>query len=159
MVILLWRFCMKCKYCGAEIGENDAFCPACGHSTSEFDFEQAASAAPYNGKPNNGQTSPYPPNYSAQGYYPPLMREERNAADQKPTNGPSVAGFVCSLISMIIPVFPILCIIGIILSSVGLSRSKLLNGTGRGLSIAGLVLGIVYLCAFLFLFVILFLWL
>jgi len=55
-------------------------------------------------------------------------------------NGIATAGFVCSIIGLLI--FP-LEIIGLILSSIGLARSKRLNGTGRSIAIAGIVLGIV----------------
>ena len=65
------------------------------------------------------------------------------AATQK--NGLAVAGFVCGLLGL----FPfwigfILCILAIIFSSIALSRSGKRGGAGRGLAIAGLVLGIVF---------------
>ena len=52
-----------------------------------------------------------------------------------PTNGFAIAGFVCSFI---IP------ILGIIFSSIGLSKSKYLN-SGRELSIAGLIISIAFM--------------
>lgn len=52
------------------------------------------------------------------------------------TNGLAVAGFVCSLI-------PCVSLIGLILSAVGLNQiSKDPSQGGKGLAIAGLVLGI-----------------
>jgi hypothetical protein len=66
--------------------------------------------------------------------YPP----QQQYVPQPPqkTNGLAVAGFVCSLI-------PCVSILGLILSAVGLNQiSKDPNQGGKGLAIAGLVLGI-----------------
>ena len=56
-------------------------------------------------------------------------------ATAKSTNGFAIAGFVLSFVA-----FPLL---GIIFSAIGLSKSKTLN-SGKGLSIAGLIISILY---------------
>ncbi len=59
------------------------------------------------------------------------VEEDRHWQKPEPTNGFAIAGFV---FSFLIPIF------GWIFSGIGLSHSKKMNGKGRGLSIAGLVI-------------------
>ena len=70
------------------------------------------------------------------------------------TNGIAIAGFIIGLSSVFlyfIPIFGlIVCILAVILSSVGLAKSNKVKrergkGINKGFSIAGLVLGIVFL--------------
>ena len=63
----------------------------------------------------------------------------------KPVNGFSVAGFVLSF-------FPIINILGILFSIIGIARAKKYNGAGKALGIAGLIIGVVILAAVLVLF-------
>ena len=67
----------------------------------------------------------------------------------------AIAGFVCSLI--LIPVFPIgilSSLLGLILSLVGLSKSKKLPANkGRGLAVAGTIISIIRLALRLILLV------
>ena len=62
------------------------------------------------------------------------------------------AGLVLSLIALIVNLFGVPSILGIIFSSIGLARAQSLEGksrvTGRGTSIAGLVIGIAALIYF-----------
>ena len=48
------------------------------------------------------------------------------------SNGIAIGGFVCSLLG--------LSIIGLVLSCIGLSKSKKLNGNNKGFAIAGIIL-------------------
>ena len=65
------------------------------------------------------------------------------------SNGMATAGFVISLLSFIMFSFTLIMpILGIIFSSVGISKAKRTN-TGKGLAITGLVLGILSLLWFL----------
>ena len=57
----------------------------------------------------------------------------------KESNGFAIAGFVCSIISVLSCQGT--CIIGLVLSILGLNKAKELNGEGKGLSIAGIVMG------------------
>ena len=56
-----------------------------------------------------------------------------------PKNNMALAGFICSISGLI--TCGIVSIVGLILSIVGLNKSKELNGEGRGLAIAGIVIG------------------
>ena len=61
----------------------------------------------------------------------------------QPRNGMATAGFVCALHGWI-PFWIgfVMCVLAIIFSSVGMSRAKDLNGAGKGLAIAGLVIAL-----------------
>ncbi|HWL00831.1 MAG TPA: DUF4190 domain-containing protein [Microbacteriaceae bacterium] len=72
------------------------------------------------------QQSAYPQPYYPQGYYVPV----------RPWNGLAIAGFVISLV-------PYLWWLGAILSGVALSQVKRTGEQGRGLALAGLIIGCV----------------
>ncbi len=62
-----------------------------------------------------------------------------------PTNNHAIAGFVLGILGYV-PVLGFLCcLLGIWFSSQGLKRSKVMEGSGHGLAVAGLVLSIVFL--------------
>ena len=60
-----------------------------------------------------------------------------------PTNGLAIAGMVLGITSIVLFflswIDTIIAIVGLILSLVGLSKSKQLGGLGRGMAIAGIV--------------------
>ncbi len=96
-----------------------------------------------------GQTEPPPLQPAYQPSYPPPGAPSQG-------NGLAVAGMVVGIVS--IPLFflnwidIIIGIVGLVLSIVGLNRSKRLGGTGRGMAIAGIVtsaVGIVAAAIFL----------
>ncbi len=72
------------------------------------------------------------------------MDFENNVAENQPhnnpapsqTNGFAIAGFICSFF---------IAILGLIFSCIGLSVAKKMNGRGKGLACAGLVLSIIKL--------------
>ena len=66
--------------------------------------------------------------------------EENN--NQQSSNGLAVAGFVVSLCSLLINFGGIVGLVGTILSAVGLSKVKT-TGKGKGMAIAGLIIGII----------------
>lgn len=70
------------------------------------------------------------------------MNNNMNGIEQK-NNGLAIAGFVVSLVSLIINFGGIVGLVGTILSGIGLSKSKQLNGKGKGMAIAGLIIGII----------------
>lgn len=88
------------------------------------------------GVPPPPPIAPYPPHF----YAPPMSRTD-------PSNHMATVGFICGLLGL----FPfwvgfILCIVAIVCSGFGLQHSGRLPGQrGRGLAIAGLVLGIVFI--------------
>ncbi len=63
--------------------------------------------------------------------------------NQTKTNGLAVAGFVVSLVSLIINLWGIVGLVGTILSAVGLSQINSKGEKGKGMAIAGLVIGII----------------
>lgn len=63
--------------------------------------------------------------------------------EEKKNNGLAIAGFVVSLVSLFINFAGIVGLVGTILSGVGLEKSKNLEGKGKGLAIAGLIIGII----------------
>ncbi len=59
------------------------------------------------------------------------------------TNGLAVAGFVCSIVGLLLSVWLLLAILGIVFSAIALSKIKRTGEGGRGLAMAGLIIGIV----------------
>lgn len=78
----------------------------------------------------------YAPNLYPAGYYgPPLMRNQ--------TSGMAVAGMVIGITSLVLfwafLLAPLLAIMGIVFSVIGLSQSSKPGWTGTGMAVAGLV--------------------
>ena len=68
------------------------------------------------------------------------------------SNGLATSGFVVSLIGLVFSIIPVIGVIawilapiGVVLSAVGISAAGKNGGVGKGLAIAGLVLGMVAL--------------
>ena len=88
-------------------------------------------------------TQPYTPPPGHPPYYPPPMPPQRS-------NGLATGGFVVALIGAVLSIVPFLGVvawviapIGLILSSIGLTRAR--QQGGRGLALSGVVLGLVAL--------------
>ncbi len=71
------------------------------------------------------------------------MDENMNNVDSNKNNGLAIAGFVVSLVSIFFNFYCITGIVGIILSVIGLKKSSELGGKGKGMAIAGIILGVV----------------
>ena len=71
------------------------------------------------------------------------MDENMNNVDPNKNNWLAIAGFVVSLVSIFLNFYCITGIVGIILSIIGLKKSSELEGNGKGMAIAGIVLGVV----------------
>ena len=67
--------------------------------------------------------------------------ENLNSNNQTSVNGFAIAGFIVSLCSLIINFGGIVGLVGTILSAVGLAQVKT-KGKGKGLAIAGIIIGI-----------------
>jgi hypothetical protein len=62
-----------------------------------------------------------------------------------PTNGEAIAGFILGILGHL-PILGFLCcLLGIYFSSRGLKRAQVLENSGHGLAVAGMVLSIVFL--------------
>ena len=86
----------------------------------------------------------YPQGYAPQlypgGYYgPPMIRQQ--------TSGMAVTGMVMGILSLVLfwasLLGPLLALLGIVFSSVGLSQSSKPGFTGKGMAIAGLVCSLI----------------
>jgi uncharacterized membrane protein len=69
----------------------------------------------------------------------------------RPTNGLAVASFVCSVSGIVPFFFGITCVVGIVLGFVALGQIKRSGGyqQGRGLAIAGVIVGFSLIAIFL----------
>lgn len=112
----------SCEWCGETIDEDANFCPRCGCSV--------------NGKAN---TRPQvEQRYSApaeSGCRPERIYEANDYESEKGSNGMAIAGFICSFF---------IALLGLIFGCIGLSKSKEC-GSGRGLSIAAIVISLLTL--------------
>jgi type IV pilus assembly protein PilA len=107
---------VTCSKCGATLADDSRFCAICGNAVLE------PSAVPPPSAPPPAAPFPYVP--------PPVAAQE--------TSGKAVASLVCGIIG-IFPFSLVAVILGhISLSQIGKSAGRL---KGRGLAIAGLVLG------------------
>lgn len=102
---------------------------------------QAQPSQPYPVQPYPGQQYPAPPQpgqYPGQPYpYPPYGYPYRPS-----TNGFAIAGFVCSF-------FGLIGILGIVFSCIALGQIRQRGQAGKGLAIAGLVIGTFWACFYL----------
>lgn len=73
-----------------------------------------------------------------------MQEQTNNNVVVKTTNGFGVAGFVISLVSTIL-CCGIFNWLSLIFSIIGLVNSKKMNGEGKGLSIAGIIISCVFL--------------
>lgn len=116
-----------CPNCGAPNSANARFCVRCGAAFSVPGTTAQAPAQPqYNPAP-----APVQPQYA------PVQ-----PAQPVQSNGKATAGFVLSLLSFLgLGITFVMPLLGIIFSGLGISRAKTAN-SGKGLAVAGLVLGI-----------------
>jgi len=71
-------------------------------------------------------------------YYPNVQ----NNMYQQKTNGIALAGFITAMVSLILNFWGIVGIVATVLSGVGISKTGPGKEKGRGLAIAGLIVGI-----------------
>jgi hypothetical protein len=101
--------------------------------------------------PQNPQRFPGPqPNYGPQpgygpaGYPPPYYGPPMMA---RKTNGMAVAGMVLGIVSLVLFwvwfLAPVLAVLGIIFSGVGISQCNQLRQDGKGMAVAGLVCSLI----------------
>ena len=105
---------MTCPHCNANLEEGATFCLNCGAQLEAPQAEAAPEAAP--------AAAP--------------------VAAKKKVNGLAVAGFVVSLVGLICA--GLICgILSVVFSAVALKQIPAKNQGGKGLAVAGLVIGII----------------
>ncbi len=62
-----------------------------------------------------------------------------------PSNGEAIAGFIFGILGYVPLLGFVCCLLGIYFSSKGLKRAQVLDNSGHGLAVAGMVLSIVFL--------------
>lgn len=108
---------MFCSNCGKQVNDNDNVCPYCGAALHD----------------NPGYQQPGPMNNGGYNQYNQQYQYNNQPAESR-TNGFAIAGFVLSFFFWLL---------GLIFSVIGLNKSKIMNGSGRGLAIAGIVISII----------------
>lgn len=131
---------MFCPNCGNHILDaNASFCPNCGAQLNSFAQDSTQSSARQDSQQDSQQSW-----YNQFNYTPP-QQDCTPCAPSANYNGLSIAGFSLSCAAIIsnILLFGLPGIVGLILSIVGLCQCNKRSEKGRGLAIAGIVIGAV----------------
>ena len=123
---------VKCSECEKKISDKASFCPHCGYSNKPYTFCKFCGAKTTDGNfcTNCGISLNATINYAT-----PIKEK---------TLGIALAGGITGICSFI-DLTGITAIVAIVLSSIGLSKTKDNKYKGKGWSICGLVCGIVAL--------------
>ena len=135
---------MFCPNCGNHILDaNASFCPNCGAQLNSFTQGNDQSSAQQDSQQNSQQDSRQ--SWYNQFNYTPPQQDCTPCAPSANFNGLSIAGFSLSCAAIIsnILLFGLPGIVGLILSIVGLCQCNKRSEKGRGLAIAGIVIGAV----------------
>ena len=119
-----------CSNCGREMGAG-VYCGGCGQRTG------GGGSAPQSA-PSYGQQQAIPPQFGQPQYAPPQYGAPQFAAHpSQKTNGMAIASLVMSLVC---------CnLLGVIFGHVALNQINRTGEGGRGLALAGLIIGYVSL--------------
>ena len=161
---------MFCPNCGNHILDaNASFCPNCGAQLNSFtqgndqssaqqdsqqnsqqDFQQNSQQDFQQDSQQNSQQDSQQSWYNQFNYPPP----QQDCAPSANYNGLSIAGFSLSCAAIIsnILLFGLPGIVGLILSIVGLCQCNKRSEKGRGLAIAGIVIGAVLTLLMIFVY-------
>jgi Domain of unknown function (DUF4190) len=142
-----------CAKCGADKRTLNV-CPSCGSGPeaggTSFAPPRAASQPPAPQQPAYQQPAYQQPAYQQPAYQQPVYQQpgyQQSMQSQK-TNGFAIASLVCSLLCI--------SLLGIIFGHVGLSQINRNREGGRGLAVAGLILGYIGLVATIAIYVLVF---
>ena len=118
-----------CKNCGADLPDDVKFCTSCGQPLeTQQTFENTA------------------PNYQQTPYTQPISND--TYVPQK-TNGLAIAGFVVSLVSLVLCCCGIGAIVSLVLSIVGYVKASKENQKGKGLALAGIIISAIVVALWL----------
>ena len=151
---------MFCPNCGNHILDaNASFCPNCGAQLNSFTQGNDQSSAQQDSQQNSQQD--FQQN-SQQDFQQDSQQNSQQDSQQDCTpcapsanyNGLSIAGFSLSCAAIIsnILLFGLPGIVGLILSIVGLCQCNKRSEKGRGLAIAGIVIGAVLTLLMIFVY-------
>lgn len=130
---------MFCSNCGQKLDDNAVTCPNCGAETGVSPAVGAEKPAEQAGEPRQQQAQPGTERpqgqqgFEQQQAYQPYQAQQYQPPRESESNGYAIAGLICAFF---IP------ILGLIFSCMGLNRSKKMNGEGKGVSIAGIVISV-----------------
>ena len=138
---------MYCVNCGKEIADGVTFCPYCGASvdaTPVREYDPYVEDVLATGEPVQEEaavagvetTVPAIEQQTVEVKPAPAQETVSEQPTAKAANGFAIAGFVCSFF---VP------ILGIIFGSIGMAKSKKMNGSGLGLAIAALSISISFI--------------
>lgn len=118
-----------CNFCGNNVNDNDKFCKACG-----------ATVAPSPQQMDQAQKTAQP---GATQFSTPINGQVNGNAGAGKTTGTAIGALVCAIVGLIILPLP-MGILGVSLGATGLNHIKTFpNDKGKGLAIAGIVIGII----------------
>ena len=144
-----------CKHCGANIDDNAKFCGSCGCANEVIptmatpvestpveptyvEPTPTVEATPVNSVPTYEQPQQnFNQTYQQTAFSQPMYEQPVN----NKTNICALVGFIFSIVSLICCSF--LAPIGAILSIIGLVQIKKSGEKGKGLAIAGLIIGVI----------------
>ena len=152
---------MFCPNCGNHILDaNASFCPNCGaklnsftqgidQSSAQQDFQQDSQQHSQQDLQQDSQQD-----FQQDSQQPPPQQDCTPCAPSANYNGLSIAGFSLSCAAIIsnILLFGLPGIVGLILSIVGLCQCNKRSEKGRGLAIAGIVIGAVLTLLMIFVY-------
>lgn len=137
---------MFCTNCGKELTEGVTVCPYCGGHTDDRDAQSAAPSetaeTPFGADAAEGIQSAQTDAAEDGAQQGSDASPDAQDAQKKPVNGIAVAGLILSVL---------FAPLGLVLSIIGLVRSKKMDGEGRKLGIAGIVISVlVIVCVIVF---------
>ena len=107
------------------------FCTSCGQEIQEGANVCSNCGTPVNGAPQNNVVT------------------SGGAAAPAKSNGLAIAGFIVSLVSILLCCGSI-SLVSLILSIIGASKAKDCGGQGKGLAIAGIIISVIGILCFIF---------
>ncbi|MBR4286911.1 MAG: DUF4190 domain-containing protein [Clostridia bacterium] len=146
---------MLCTVCGTMNDDNLQICSRCGnnitfHTQEHYEFHEEYNQQPDNLHVNHQQVFYRQPDYQQNYYQQPNFQQpiyQQNTYYPQPQKRDSgkvmgIVGFCLAMGSLVLSDGVILAIVGIILSAIGLKKSKS-EGFNNGLAKAGLISGII----------------